>query len=35
MAQYAYDTLGKTKAVIYGDSTTDYAKGLTEAFEKQ
>lgn len=35
MAQYAYDTLGKTKAVIYGDSTTDYAKGLSEAFEKQ
>ena len=35
MAQYAYDTLGKTKAVIYGDSTTDYAKGLAESFEQQ
>lgn len=35
MAQYAYDTLGTTKAVIYSDSTTDYAKGLTEAFENQ
>ena len=35
MAQYAFDTLGKTKAVIYGDSSSDYAKGLKEAFETQ
>ncbi len=35
MAQYAYDTLGKRNAVIYSDSETDYAKGLTEAFQTQ
>lgn len=35
MAQYAYDTLGRRKAVIYADSTTDYAKGLTDAFRNQ
>lgn len=35
MAQYAYDTLGKTKAVIYADSTSDYAKGLAVAFQQQ
>ena len=34
MAQYAYDTLGKKNIVIYAD-TTDYAKGLSEAFEAQ
>jgi len=35
MAQYAVDTLNKEKAVIYADSSSDYAKGLTEAFTKQ
>ena len=34
MAQYAYDTLGKRNVAIYAD-TTDYAKGLSEAFEAQ
>ncbi|MCF0114490.1 MAG: ABC transporter substrate-binding protein, partial [Erysipelotrichaceae bacterium] len=35
MAQYAKDTLGKTKAVIFGDSDSDYSKGLVEAFTNQ
>ncbi len=35
MAQFSVDTLGKSKAVIYGDSSSDYAKGLMKAFEDQ
>ena len=35
MAQYAIDTLGKAKAIIYADNASDYAKGLTEAFDDQ
>lgn len=35
MAQYAYDVLNARRVAIYGDSTTDYAKGLTAAFTKQ
>lgn len=35
MAQYVYDTLHAKRVVIYGDSTTDYAKGLTESFKNQ
>ncbi len=33
MAQYAYDTLGARTAVVYSDSETDYAKGLSESFQ--
>ena len=35
MAQYAFDTLGSKKSVIYGDSASDYSKGLIEAYAKQ
>lgn len=35
LAQYANDTLKASKAVILGDSSSDYAKGLTEAFKKE
>lgn len=39
MAVYAYDTLGKTKAAVFSDTSSDYAKGLakayTETFEKR
>lgn len=35
MAQYAYDALGAKKVVIYGDSASDYSKGLIEAFDSQ
>ena len=35
MAQYAVDTLNKGKAVIYADTSSDYAKGLTDAFSAQ
>ena len=35
MAQFAYDNLNAKRVVIYGDSTTDYAKGLTQAFTTQ
>ena len=35
MAQYAVDTLAKGKAIIYADNSSDYAKGLTEAFTEQ
>jgi len=35
MAQYAKDTLAASKAVIYGDSASDYSKGLIEAFDTQ
>ena len=35
MAQFAYDNLNAKRVVIYGDSTTDYAKGLTQAFTAQ
>lgn len=33
MAVYAKDTLKKTKAVVFSDSTSDYAKGLAKAFQ--
>ncbi len=33
MAKFAYDDLGKRKAVIYSDSANDYAKGLAESFK--
>ena len=32
MAVFAYENLGKRKAVVYSDSGNDYAKGLTESF---
>ena len=35
MAQYAYDVLGARRVVVYGDSITDYAKGLANSFTKQ
>ncbi len=35
MAQYAIDTLGKSKAIIYADNASDYAKGLADAFNAQ
>ncbi|MEG2543231.1 MAG: ABC transporter substrate-binding protein [Longicatena sp.] len=35
MATYTHDTLKKTKAVIFGDSSNDYAKGLAKAFEEK
>ena len=35
MAQYAVDNLSKTKAIVYADNTSDYAKGLTDAFTAQ
>lgn len=34
MAQYAADDLKATKAAIYSDTSSDYAKGLAEYFEK-
>ncbi len=34
MAQFAADNLNAKKAVIYGDTSTDYGKGLAEFFEK-
>lgn len=33
MATYTFDTLKKTKAVVISDSTNDYAKGLSKAFQ--
>ncbi|MDD6467512.1 MAG: ABC transporter substrate-binding protein [Erysipelotrichaceae bacterium] len=35
MAQFAYDHLNARRVAIYGDSTTDYAKGLTASFTNQ
>ncbi len=35
MASYAVDNLGATKAVIYGDNSSDYAKGLATDFQAQ
>ncbi|NLW52390.1 MAG: ABC transporter substrate-binding protein [Tissierellia bacterium] len=35
MAQYAFDSLNAKKVVIYGDSASDYSKGLIEAFNNQ
>ena len=32
MAVFAHENLGKTKAVVYSDATSDYAKGLAEDF---
>lgn len=34
MAQYAADDLKATKAAIYADTSSDYAKGLAEYFKK-
>lgn len=34
MAQFAADNLKVKKAVIYGDTSTDYGKGLAEYFKK-
>ncbi|MDD3853370.1 MAG: ABC transporter substrate-binding protein [Syntrophomonadaceae bacterium] len=34
MAQFAADNLKTKKAVIYGDNSSDYAKGLAQYFEK-
>lgn len=34
MAQFAADNLKVKKAVIYGDTSSDYAKGLAEYFKK-
>lgn len=33
LAQFANDSLGATKAVIFGDNSSDYAQGLTKTFE--
>lgn len=33
MAVYAHDTLGKQKAAIFSDSSSDYAKGLAAAYK--
>lgn len=35
MAVYAYDTLGKKNVAVLSDSSSDYAKGLSEAFQKK
>ena len=35
MAAYTYDTLGKTKVAVLSDSSSDYAKGLSKAFQKK
>lgn len=35
MATYAVDTLGTTKVAVLSDSSSDYAKGLSEAFQKK
>ena len=35
MAQYAYVVLGIRRVVVYGDSITDYAKGLAVSFTEQ
>lgn len=35
MAAYSVDTLGKRKAAILYDNTTDYSTGLAEAFEEK
>ena len=34
MANYAIEKLGKTKAVVIMDSSSDYGKGLAENFTK-
>ena len=35
MAIFAYNTLGKRKAVVYGDSSNDYATGLAKDFTEK
>lgn len=35
MAQFAYDKLGASKVVVFGDSSSDYTKGVLEAFSNQ
>lgn len=35
MAAFTNDTLGRKKAVIFSDSSSDYAKGLAEAFKEK
>ena len=35
MAQFAVDTLGAKTAAVYGSVSSDYAKGLNDAFTKQ
>ncbi len=35
MADYIYTTMGKKKIAIVYQNTTDYSKGITEAFEKK
>ena len=35
MAQFAVDTLAKSKAIVYADNASDYAKGLADAFNDQ
>lgn len=35
MADYIYTTMGKKKVAILYQNTTDYSKGITEAFEKK
>lgn len=35
MAQFAVDNLGAKKAVVYGDNSSDYGKGLAASFAKQ
>ncbi len=34
LAQFANENLGATKAVIFGDNSSDYAQGLTETFQE-
>ena len=33
LAQFANENLGATKAVIFGDNSSDYAQGLTQTFQ--
>lgn len=33
LAQFANDTLGASKAVVFGDNSSDYAQGLTQTFQ--
>lgn len=35
MAAYSYDTLGKKNVAVLSDSSSDYAKGLSSAFQKK
>ena len=34
MAQFAFDNLGASKAIVYGDTSSEYGKGLMDAFSE-